>query len=346
MTYRILLVVPILMTACREPTPVQVEPPPSLDTHIAEEPAPEIEKPAIKRTKDVCATRGTTESAEVLPSGLWFRNAYTRRAMEKRGLVDPTHAVVAGVDLDVQEARALVRDLPDLPTGYPLVAHVNEIFLQDKSWGTNKQWNGLSVVTGLFRSVEEACTWLDTSSLETGWVVPLLDYDAAYERRRVMYGNDHWPRVVQVVHGPPIEAYPAKAIELAELKHDNPGQYGLEVRPPDPLVEPPVKPLCSIEGGEFSLTSAEDWHLSPYYRWAPVYCGNEPAYVPWLSTTLISATCLTEDGMARMFQLSEVECGVPCFCEWDLDKNGARSFEGKLEDACECPPSCGGGPCS
>jgi hypothetical protein len=336
MTARNLLMVSLLLTACREPKPVDGAPETTIDTRTADVPAPEIENPAWERPGYDCITFSTDETVEdpvVLPSGLWFRSGYTHMTMNERDWKDATHAVVAGVDLDVQEAKALVRDLQNLPVGYPLVTHAHEIFLSDM------QWSGIIVVAGLFSSKAQACKWYADSGLENAMVVPLLDYKAAFERRQQLYKDYKRPRVVQVAHGPPVKAYPTGAIEMAEHKFATTGLH-------DPLVEPPVEPLCSIEGGELFLIEAQRWFDVPFHRWAPVYCGDEPAYVPWISTTLESVIYRTAEGNARMFQVGGVECDVPCFCEWDLDENGIRLYEGKLRDACKCPPSCCGGPCS
>lgn len=336
MTYRILLMVPLLVTACREPKPVGLAPGTAIDTRIADAPAPEIEHPAWERPGYNCTAVSSDEMVEdpmVLPSGLWFRNGYTHRTMNEKGWKDATHAVVVGTDLDVQEAKALVHDLPDLPVGYPLITHAHEIFLSDMRWG----W--IIVVAGLFSSRAQACKWYADSGLENALVVPLLDFKEAFKRQQQLYKDYKRPRVVQVAHGPPVKAYPTEAIEMAEDKFITTGLH-------DPLVEPPVEPLCSIEGGELFLIEARRWFHVPFHRWAPVYCGDEPAYVPWISTTLESVIYRTAEGKARMFQVGGVECDVPCFCEWDLDKNGIRSYEGSLLDACDCPPSCCGGPCS
>ncbi len=284
-------------------------------------------------------------AAGFLPAGLYFRNGYLRWIHLEEGWPNATHAVVVGPFPDAREAQKTIEALafPPLPPGYPMALHSDELGLLDETKV------GVVVVLGFFAEKAAADAWRTGHPIPDARVEALADLETAFDREMALegdFGEDMsgpLRLVFQIVPGDPVPAYPRGAVDAAEDAHFN---WATEdSRGPDPLVQAPTEPLCIVQPGDLFLVRYRE-AIYTYYRWAPVHCGEEPAYVPWIMTTKNSVVVPQEDGTYRMIQVGEVQCDVACFCEWTLDDSGARILEGDLRDYCACPPSCGGEGCS
>lgn len=270
----------------------------------------------------------------VLPAGLYFRNGYLRYATA-REWPDPTCAAALGPFADEAAAgEALRRAEPAAAgPGYPLVLHTDELRLADRDA------DGVVIVLGLYADAEEARALVAASGLAEARVLPLMDYESSLsvESRTAPDGTDRFGparRVVRIAPGPAVPAYSRPAIEELRARRET------------DVAGPAVAPACHLPAGSWFVVSDDElWEVGR--EWAPVRCGDQPAFVPWTSTLLETLVEPLDGGGWRMVQVGDVSCDVPCFCEWPVREDGSRAVEGNdPASGCCCPPVCAGGGCS
>lgn len=280
------------------------------------------------------ATTADRATAGVLPAGLYFRNGYLRYAT-LREWPDPTCAAALGPFADEAAAgEALRRAAPAAAgPGYPLVLHTEELRLADRDA------YGIVIVLGLYADAEAARALVEASGLADARVLPLMDYESSLsvESWTAPDGTDRFGPVKYVVRlapGAAVPAYSRRSIEEMDARRET------------DAAENPVAPLCTLEPGSWFVADHDDlWEVGR--DWAPVRCGDEPAYVPWTATLLETLVEPLEGDGWRMVQVGGVACDVPCFCEWPVREDGSRVIEGNdPSSGCCCPPVCAGGGCS
>lgn len=232
----------------------------------------------------------------LLPAGLYWVGYDTCDDCPR-----PTAATVVVAD-DEKAARQVVARVPaGLPLGYPLVVHVDELGLVDRSI------RGIAVVLGLHETPERGVEWLAA-------VQPHVP-----EARLLRLGESRsWEGgqglvVSRIAAGPPVNAYDRAAVEQLE------NQQREEIAP-EVLAEQ-LSPLCAIDAGELFVVGIDDLQ---WYRWAPVRCGDRAAYVPWRATLLGWATVIPVDGGYRLRQVTHVECDQPDIEEWPYSAEEGR----------------------
>ncbi len=252
-----------------------------------------------------------------LPAGLYFRQAGFSTC---DGCATPEMAAVLGIVETAAQARELI-DLVDcgaLPLGYPLAAHSDEI-------GLVREDRGIVVVAGLFTDREAAERWSGQvgEALPPRTIEPLLDDREARLRVEQTYldsqreaGDMPTSLVVRVDTPDPIPAWPFEAI--AELNRSDSGAQ---------IDTDAVEPLCQVRTGDLFVVNYDELR-STYYDWAPVRCGDQPAYVTWRATLLHSTVIPRPDGSYRLNQLIDAQCDAPFFRDWAYTCDGRVWEEG------------------
>ncbi|MBN1769800.1 MAG: hypothetical protein JXB32_00955 [Deltaproteobacteria bacterium] len=273
-------------------------------------------------------------AAGLLPAGLYFRNGYLRYATA-RDWPDPTCAAALGPFADEAAAdEALGRAAPATAgPGYPLVLHTEELRLADRDA------YGVVIVLGLYADAAAAEGHVAASGLAGARVLPLMDFESslAVEDWVAPDGSERFgpvKRVVRLAPGPAVPAYSRPAIDELDARREADAD------------EAPVAPACTLEAGDWFVVGYDElWEVAR--EWAPVRCGDEPAFVPWTTTLLEALVEPLTGGGWRMMQVGGVECDVACFCEWPVLEDGSRVVEGDdPASGCCCPPVCAGGGCS
>jgi membrane-bound lytic murein transglycosylase A len=256
-----------------------------------------------------------------LPAGLYFRQAGYSTC---DGCATPEVAAVMGIVATAEQARTLIDsiDRDVLPPGYPLAAHSDEL-------GLVREDRGIVLVAGLFTDREAAELWSHQvgEALPPRTIEPLLDDRQARQRVERTYldsqresGDMPTSLVVRVDAPGPIPAWPVEAI--AELNRSGSGAR---------IDTDAVEPLCHVETGDLFVVNYDEIR-STYYDWAPVRCGDQPAYVTWRATLLHSTAIPQPDGSHRLNQLIGAECDTPFFREWTFTREGRQWEEGEEPD--------------
>ncbi len=252
-----------------------------------------------------------------LPAGLYFREAGFSTC---DGCATPGVAAVLGIVATVQQARELIDsvDRGVLRLGYPMAAHSDEI-------GLVREDRGIVVVAGLFTDREAAGRWSEQvgEALPARTLEPLLDDPEARLRVEQTYldsqrefGDMPTSLVVRIDAPNPIPAWPAEAVE--ELNRSESGAR---------IDTDAHEPLCQVETGDLFVVNHDELS-STYYDWAPVRCGDQPAFVTWRATLLHSTVIPQPDGSYLLNQLIGAECDMPFFQEWVFTRDGRQWEEG------------------
>ena len=122
-------------------------------------------------------------------------------------------------------------------------------------------------------------------------------------------------RAVQIAGSGLARAYSELAI--ANVKGDD--------RAPWP--EPDSEPICTLERGHVFVADS-DILGSLFYRWAPVKCDEQPAFVRWVDTRL-SSTVVSKEGKAQLLQVCGADCDAPVVYAWNYGPEG-RSGKAEL----------------
>ncbi|MEM6989831.1 MAG: hypothetical protein AAF721_05025 [Myxococcota bacterium] len=251
------------------------------------------------------------ESAErgVLPATLTWRG-YTICGMNDAPTPceDATAAVVDGVLAESVARERLGGLAPEgLAPGYPMVVHSDELGLSDASK------RGVVIVLGLFASETAAKAWRDAERPKAE-VATLASPKAFAERTRRAADTSV---VVRIRPGTPVAAYADGELE--------------------PTTEPPSArtPLCTIDGGVFSVVSMEA-HDEFVYSSAPVTCpGGVDAHVRWDDTMSMTVVGQAKAGPAH-WQVVNVECDSPQYARWKLSAAGDRTGKPTLLPGPDC----------
>lgn len=219
-------------------------------------------------------------------------------------------AVVAYVAPDAAAARAIVAALEGrLRLGLPWVIHTDHL---------GAGLGGVAVVTGTF-STREAADRAAAGSDPIGGVAPrVIAIEGAY-------GPDTPRHVTVIDRGGPVAAWSQadiRAVDQAMSESDDPdAQQTMKSQArwfARELAKRP--PACTVQPGELFVVEERELY---WYRYAPVRCGDRPAYVPWTST-LLGHAALVPDGTGghRLFQIVGAECDSPIIEEWRYDRDG------------------------
>lgn len=233
---------------------------------------------------------------ELLPAGLYWVGYDTCD-----GCPRPNAATAAIVENEAAARAALAQLPPGLPLGYPLVVHTDELGLADRSV------RGIALVLGLHRSPAQGVQWLR-----------ILNEHVPEARVFLLGAGESWVggvgrTIARIAAGAPVPAYERAAV--AELEN----QQSDEIEPE--VLAARLQPLCTVEPGEIFLAQVDDLE---WYRWAPVRCGDQPAYVTWRATLLGWATVIPTDDGYRLRQVTHVECDQPDIEEWPYDGETGR----------------------
>lgn len=87
-----------------------------------------------------------------------------------------------------------------------------------------------------------------------------------------------------------------------------------------------VEPVCQIDRDQVFEVSRKkiDW-----YRWVPVRCGQELAFVDWRETRTMATFFTDPNGKRRLRQVVLVECDVPTILEWPVNERGHKQGKGR-----------------
>ena len=133
-------------------------------------------------------------------------------------------------------------------------------------------------------------------------------------------------RVVRIRAGEPARAYAADRVE--KLQDDVDDWSTEEDRDRATADLAALRPLCVVAPGSIHLWDQRGGEgLSFYYRWAPVRCGAQRAYVRWTDTLLSTAIVPRSGGGYRLVQVVEVSCDVASFEEWRYGPAGKQPEE-------------------
>jgi hypothetical protein len=262
--------------------------------------------------------RGTGPSAavdalatQVLPAGAyWYQFSTCDDACRV-----PKAATIqrfASVDL----ARPVVHALEGkLPPGYPIVLHQDQLTIAPTA--------GLEVVVvyGLHVDAAKADAYVgDLGALgKDATVVPIVDGFPIVDKPDAK-GVHLISRVDRGSVGTNLPAYDRKHVV------DGDGH------PVDPARIGGAPTACRVRLGDFFLVSRDD--VLPY-RWAPVRCEGEIAYIPWRQSLLGGATVLPGDGGPRLRQVTNVACDTAAFTTWKYTLKGRTDV---ISD--DPPPAC------
>jgi hypothetical protein len=121
-----------------------------------------------------------------------------------------------------------------------------------------------------------------------------------------MSRGENVSRVVRIDRGAPAPAYSPASLQQIVNTGEGP-------RP---------QPLCEVPANSLFVIGDQEMLLAPYYQFAPVRCGDEPAWVPW-DLTLLDATIRPgPDGSWQLSQVTGAMCDAPSFTVWMYGPNG------------------------
>jgi len=251
---------------------------------------------------DSSVEKATAPKSPSLPAGVWFRGHEYSTCEDCE---TPTAAWVAGPFSSLAAAQKAVAAAPNLPLGYPLVVHTDELGLVDAT-------EGVVVVYGLYAQASDATATPNTR------ILPLLDRMPAFERRMAKHPegiDDTTQRIIRIQAGAPVPAFSSAQIDA---------RSELEMDTREVLGRGHYRQVCSVDGGAIFLAAHSA--LRHVYQFAEVRCPDgTPAMVRWRDT-LLSAT-IFPDGNLR--QTTNAECDSPTFHEWKYSKRGRSPGRGR-----------------
>jgi hypothetical protein len=244
-----------------------------------------------------------------LPAGDYFRPFYSTCPCCPR----PMAAVLAGVyAVEPEAATAVARAAAlRLPLGYPLVLHTAELGL------AGAVPSGIAVVLGLFPDEASARSWRDKlgPGFSAAMVVNLLDEQTFSKSLQGKVDPDTpAATVVRIASGSAVPAFSAGEIEKLRAKDHSSTLGSSKLKP--------SHPVCTVPPGAFFVAHEKE-SRSFVYRWAPVRCGNELAYVAW-DKTMVKATVVPVGGGAyHLVQVVDMASeDEPVYGEWLFDQDG------------------------
>jgi hypothetical protein len=227
---------------------------------------------------------------------------------------DEPKALAAYVAADVATARSIASRLDGaLDLGLPFVAHAQEIGLAREA---------IVVAIGAYATRAEAEAAVRVAPPIAGRTAEVIDVPS-YE---AMVGGEVKHHVVRIDRGGPVKAWSAadvQEIEDAANESSDPATHATEASRRRWIAErlSARKPACTVEPGEFFVADRDQVR---WYEYAPVRCGDAPAYVPWKASLLGHATVVREGTGYRLYQVVGAQCDSPIVESWKYDENGRR----------------------
>ena len=233
----------------------------------------------------------------------------------------PPAALVAYVTPAEATARRAKAALDGkLALGLPWVIHTDE--LNNGGSRTVVPRRGIAVVIGSFSSRKAARAAAAKAPVIDGLHATVIDIASAKTAKPF---DDKGYGVTTIDRGAAVPAWSAKDINAAEealAKGDYKGDYKaafareLKKR----------TPLCTVKPGELFRFRVKD---VKWYEFAPVRCGNKPAYVEWTASLLGHAAVVRDGTGYRLYQVVEVTCDVPTIRSWHYDEKGRHATKPK-----------------
>ena len=247
---------------------------------------------------------GAAPAISPLPAGDYFRPWYSTCPWCPR----PNVAVVAGIfDSDAEAAAVVARIPAGLPFGYPLVLHSAELGLADRTRA------GVVVVVGLFGDVASARSWRDArgAAFPPTSLQALMSEEAFSQSLAAKLNPGTPPKsVVRIAPGAPVPAFTER--ELVKLGE------GVAWRRSHAK---PSHPVCLVPPGAIFTVGEADFQFT--YRWAPVRCGAELAYVAWEKTMHKSTVVPAANETFHLVQVTDIASeDEPVYSEWLFDADG------------------------
>jgi hypothetical protein len=249
--------------------------------------------------------RGTGPSAtvealapQVLPAGAYW---YTYSACDDACRVPKVATILRFTTPEV--ARPAVALLEGkLPPGYPVILHQDQLTIAAKP--------GLDVIVVLGFHVDAAkadAYLVDLGALAgKATIEPILDGFPPADKPDAT-GVHLVSRIDRGTYGANLPAYHRADVVGPDGQAIDPARIGK------------APSACRVRLGDFFIVERAD---VLWYRWAPVRCDGQVAYIPWRSSLLGGATVLPGPDGPRLRQVTNVACDAAGFTTWKYTLKG------------------------
>jgi hypothetical protein len=217
---------------------------------------------------------------------------------------------------DIAHARTIAKQLEGtLPLGFPFVVHAEEV-------GIDRDAILIVVGTYVRRADAEAAT-------QVAPAIPRERSMGDWRAEVVQLPADNMigqaeRQIVRIDRGPRVSAWSRADVEQVENEADESS---------DPAVRKSQasrrawvlerlrarKAACTVGPGDMFLAETSELR---WYEFAPVRCGDAPAYVVWTSSLLGHAAIVRDGTGYRLHQVVGAMCDSPIIESWRYDERG------------------------